>query len=43
MRVQKRFVERKPQTTCTLGAEGRKAFLAHLATLERIAQDGDLT
>ena len=36
--VTKSFVDRKPRTTCKLSAKGRKAFLAHLATLERIAE-----
>jgi DNA-binding MarR family transcriptional regulator len=41
VRVTKAFVERKPRSTLKLTAKGRKAFLAHLATLERIAGQAD--
>ena len=37
--VKKAFVERKPQSMCKLTARGRRAFLTHLATLERIADN----
>ena len=39
--VKKAFVDRKPKSTCKLTARGRKAFLAHLAELERIAEQAD--
>ena len=34
----KAFVERKPQTSCKLTAQGRRAFLRHLQVLEEIAR-----
>lgn len=37
--VKKAFVERKPQTSCKLTAQGRRAFLRHLKLLEDIAGD----
>ena len=39
--VTKRFVNRKPQTSCSLSKKGRKAFLTHLQTLEDIARDAE--
>jgi hypothetical protein len=39
--VRKEFVERRPRTTVRLTAPGRRAFLAHVAQLDRIAR-GDL-
>lgn len=36
--IRKEFVERKPRTTVRLTAKGRKAFLAHVEHLERIAR-----
>ena len=36
--VKKEFVRRKPRTTARLTAKGRKAFLAHVEKLERIAR-----
>ena len=42
VRVNKAFVDRKPQTTCTLSAKGRKAFLQHLEKLQSMAEgEGD--
>ncbi len=39
--VTKRFEKRKPVTTAKLTAKGRKAFLAHVKTLEDIAREGE--
>jgi DNA-binding MarR family transcriptional regulator len=39
VRVDKEFVDRKPRTTAQITAKGRKAFLDHLAQLERIANE----
>lgn len=39
--VEKKFVKRKPLTTCRLTPKGRKAFLAHVDTLEAIARKAD--
>ena len=36
--VRKEFVRRKPRTTARLTAKGRKAFLAHVEKLARIAR-----
>jgi DNA-binding MarR family transcriptional regulator len=38
--IEKEFVDRKPRTTVTLTRAGRRAFLAHVEMLERIARDG---
>ena len=37
--VWKSFKDRKPQTLCRLSAEGRVAFTAYLAELERVVSD----
>ncbi len=39
VKVKKDFVKRKPRTTARLTAKGKKAFLAHVKQLERIARD----
>lgn len=39
--VKKEFVQRKPRTTAKLTAKGRRAFLAHVRKLERIARDAE--
>jgi len=39
--VKKEFVQRKPRTTAKLTAGGRRAFLAHVKKLERIARDAE--
>lgn len=39
--IKKEFVKRKPRTTARLTAQGRKAFLAHVAKLERIARQAE--
>jgi DNA-binding MarR family transcriptional regulator len=38
--VHKEFVDRTPRTTVRLTPEGRRAFRAHVAALERLARDG---
>jgi DNA-binding MarR family transcriptional regulator len=38
--VRKSFVRRKPRTTVRLTRAGRRAFLAHVALLEKIARQG---
>lgn len=40
--VKKEFVHRKPRTTARLTARGRKAFLAHVENLGRIAREADM-
>jgi len=39
--VKKEFVQLKPRTTAKLTAKGRRAFLAHVRKLERIARDAE--
>ena len=36
--IEKSFVDRKPRTTVTLTAKGRKAFLEHVEALDRLAR-----
>jgi DNA-binding MarR family transcriptional regulator len=36
--VRKAFVKRRPRTTVAIAAKGRKAFLAHVAQLQRLAE-----
>ncbi len=38
--IDKSFVRRKPRTTCRITAAGRKAFLRHVDSLQRIAKNG---
>ncbi|NLY88161.1 MAG: transcriptional regulator [Firmicutes bacterium] len=38
IQIEKKFVKRKPKTTCRLTPEGREAFLHYLKQLERIIQ-----
>lgn len=40
-KIKKEFVKRKPRTTAKLTAKGRKAFLAHVEQLERIAREAE--
>jgi DNA-binding MarR family transcriptional regulator len=40
IRVQKRFVGRKPQTTYTATSAGRAAFAEHVDALERLIRAG---
>lgn len=37
--IRKEFVRRKPRTTARITEKGRKAFLAHVDKLERIARN----
>ncbi|MBC8423465.1 transcriptional regulator [bacterium] len=37
--VKKEFVQRRPRTTARLTARGRRAFLAHVEALGRIARE----
>jgi DNA-binding MarR family transcriptional regulator len=39
VRIDKSFVNRKPQTRCELAPAGRAAFLAHVDQLRRIAEN----
>ena len=41
VKVKKEFVKRKPRTTAKLTAKGKKAFLAHVEQLERIAREAE--
>ena len=34
--IEKRFVDRRPQTLCTLSAKGREAWITYLARIEGI-------
>ncbi|MCI0650950.1 MAG: transcriptional regulator [Planctomycetes bacterium] len=38
--IRKEFLDRKPRTTVRITARGRRAFLAHVARLNAVAQDG---
>lgn len=38
IRIEKRFVGKKPQTSCAITQKGRKAFEAYLDQLEQIVQ-----
>ena len=38
--IEKDFVQRKPRTTVSLTKAGRQAFLDHVETLGRIAEEG---
>jgi len=40
VRVRKRFVGRRPQTTYTITAAGRKAFTEHIDALEQLIRIG---
>lgn len=42
VRIDKQFVGRRPQTTCSLTAKGRKAFKEYLDNLEAIVKQGRL-
>lgn len=37
--IEKRFVKRKPRTTCRLTTSGRRAFLEHVKRLDAIARE----
>ena len=37
--VEKSFVRNRPQTRCTLTADGRRRFLDYIGELERVIQD----
>ena len=39
IRCEKKFVGRKPNTTYVITEEGREAFAAHIAALERFLQE----
>jgi DNA-binding MarR family transcriptional regulator len=39
--VRKEFVRRRPRTTARLTAKGRRAFLAHVEALGRIAREAE--
>jgi len=39
IRVEKSFVGRKPNTRYSITAEGRQAFVRHLAALERLVEE----
>ena len=39
LRCEKKFVGRKPNTTYVITEEGREAFAAHIAALERFLQE----
>jgi DNA-binding transcriptional ArsR family regulator len=38
--IDKQFVRRRPQTTCSLTKSGREAFVAYLAHLQTIVEQG---